>query len=104
MTGEEKKAIKSLKEFAYTIHGTLSVGEAKIILQLIQKQQEEMEEIKEYANWHKEHLTEDIKDYIDDDKIANANIVSELKEEREHWKDVLRILNKEKTYIDYKNY
>lgn len=57
-----------------------------------------------YANWHKEHLTEDIEDYIDDDKVNNAGIIGELKEEREHWKDIFRILNNEKTYINYKNY
>ena len=34
-----KKAIKSLKEFAYTIHGTLSAEEAEIILKLIEKLQ-----------------------------------------------------------------
>lgn len=61
-------------------------------------------QIEEYANWHIEHLSEDIKDYIDDDKIGNASIIGEFKEEREHWKDIIRILNKEKTYIDYKNY
>lgn len=32
-----KKAIKSLKEFAYTTHGTLSAEEAKIVLNLIEK-------------------------------------------------------------------
>jgi len=63
-----------------------------------------VENIKEYANWHKEHLTEDIEDYIDDDKVNNADIIGELKEEREHWKDIFRILNNEKTYINYKNY
>ena len=61
-------------------------------------------ELEEYANWHIGHLTEDIKDYIDDDKLANANLIGELKEEREHWKDVIRIINNENTYIDYKNY
>jgi len=61
-----------------------------------------VENIKEYANWHKEHLTEDIEDYIDDDKVNNADIIGELKEEREHWKDIFRILNNEKTYINYK--
>lgn len=34
-----KKAIKSLKEFAYTTHGTLSAEEAKIVLNLIEKLQ-----------------------------------------------------------------
>ena len=62
------------------------------------------EEIKEYVNWHIEHLTEDIADYIDDGKERNKYIIGELKEQREHWKDILRIINNEKTYIDYKNH
>lgn len=36
---EEKKAITSLRDFAYTLHGTFSVAEAKTILNLIEKQQ-----------------------------------------------------------------
>lgn len=63
-----------------------------------------VKELEEYANWHIEHLTEDIADYIDDDKKGNASIIGEFKEEREHWRDILRIMNNEKTYIDYKNY
>lgn len=35
---EEEKAIKSLKEFAYTEYGALSVIEAKTIFNLIEKQ------------------------------------------------------------------
>ena len=66
--------------------------------------EEIIKEIQEYANWHIVHTTEVIKDYIDDDKIGNKNIIGELKEEREHWKDIIRIMNNEKTYIDYKNY
>lgn len=40
-----KKAIKSLKEFAYTIHGTLSAEEAKIVLKLIEKLQKANKEL-----------------------------------------------------------
>ena len=40
-----KKAIKSLKEFAYTTHGTLSAEEAKIVLNLIEKLQKENKEL-----------------------------------------------------------
>ena len=43
----EREAIKSLKEFAYKIHGTLSAGEAKIVLNLIEKLQKENEDLKE---------------------------------------------------------
>ncbi len=63
--------------------------------------EEEIEEIKKYANWHIEYLTEDILDYIDDDKERNKYLIGSLKEEREHWKDILRIINNEKTYIEF---
>lgn len=46
MNKEEKKAIKNLENFAYTIHGTFSVAEAKTILNLIEKLQKENEELK----------------------------------------------------------
>ena len=74
------------------------------LLDLYQKEKEKNEKLEEYANWHILHLTEDISDYIDDDRIGNKGIIGELKEEREHWKDIIRINNNEKTYIDYKNY
>ena len=74
------------------------------LLDLYNKEKEKNKELEEYANWHIEHLTEDIKDYIDDDRKGNASIIGEFKEEREHWKDIIRIINNEKTYIDYKNY
>ena len=63
-----------------------------------------IKELEEIANWHIEHLTEDIADYIDDDKVGNASIIGDFKEKREHWRDINRILNNKKTYIDYKNY
>ena len=68
------------------------------------EEKEKNNELEKYAKWHIEHLTEDIVDYIDDDKEGNASLIGELKEEREHWKDIIRINNNEKTYIDYKNY
>ena len=37
MNKEEKKVIKSMKEFAYTIYGTLSIKEAQIVLTLLEK-------------------------------------------------------------------
>lgn len=74
------------------------------LLDLYKKEKEKNKELEEYANWHIEHLTEDIADYIDDDRKGNASIIGEFKEEREHWKDIIRIMNNEKTYIDYKNY
>lgn len=130
MSEEEKKAIEYFMNFTrYTKDRALEEYKCQnknikyaqdlekrtnmfeIILNLIQKQQIQInkkdkiiDEIKEYANWHIDCCTEDIADYIDDDRIGNANIIEEFKEQREHWKDILRILNNEKTYIDYKNY
>lgn len=63
-----------------------------------------LDEINEYANWHIEHLTESIADYIDDDKEGNKYIIGDLKEQRECWKDIIRILNNKETYIYYKSY
>lgn len=51
--------------------------------------------IDEYVQWHINTLTDDIEDYIDDDKIGNKDIIGELKEEREHWNDVKKLLNGE---------
>lgn len=39
MNKNEKKAIKSLKEFAYNKYGTFTVEEAKTVLNLIEKQE-----------------------------------------------------------------
>ena len=44
MNKSEKKAIKSLKEFAYTKYRTFSIEEAKTILNLIEKQEKTIEE------------------------------------------------------------
>lgn len=76
----------------------------EVIFQAIEHLIARNREIEEYANWHIEHLSEDIADYIDDDKNKNASLIGELKEEREHWKDIKRILKNKKTYIDYKNF
>ena len=64
---------------------------------------EELKEIKELTNYHIEHLTEEILDFIDDDREGNKDIIGSLKEERERWRDILRIMLGEETYIDYKN-
>lgn len=41
----EKEAIKSMKEFAYTIHGTLSIKEAQIVLNLLEKKDKIIDEM-----------------------------------------------------------
>lgn len=65
---------------------------------------EQLKEIQQLANWHIEHLTESILDLIDDGRERNKNIIGELKEQREQWRDILKIINGEDTYIDYKSY
>ena len=115
MSEEEKKAIEVLKicvnfwQEQYVLSDNTEdkiMAEEEIavnqtLLNLIEKQQNEIENITQYAEWHISHITEDIKDYIDDDKKGNENIIAELKEQREHWKDIIRITKNEKTYIDY---
>ena len=90
--------IEILEKFIKNESMDLEVNTA--IENLIQRNKE----LEEYVNWHIEHLTEDIADYVDDDIKANASLIGELKEEREHWKDIIRIMDNQKTYIDYKNY
>ena len=74
MNKEEIKAIESLKGFAYTIHGTLSVGEARTILNLIKNLQKENEELeKKDKDTHKLQELLDISDAknVNKDKIIN---------------------------------
>lgn len=112
MTDEEKKTLKIFKAqvekeeeeyFSVNTYTQLLYDSHKTVLNLIEKRQNEIENITQYAEWHISHITEDIKDYIDDDKKGNENIIAELKEQREHWKDIIRITKNEKTYIDYKD-
>lgn len=51
-----------------------------------------IERIKEYVHQEIVSITETIRDYIDDDKEANKQYIDELKEEREHWKDIEKII------------
>ena len=107
MSEEEQELIKNCKRWIdeEDINYTrwFGLNELAVLINLIGKQQNKIEDIKQYAEWHISHLTEDIKDYIDDDKNGNADIIGELKEQREHWKDIIRITKNEKTYIDYKD-
>lgn len=67
---------------------------------------EVIKNIRDYAQWHIDSITETIEDYIDDDKEGNKHYIGELKEDREHWKDIIRIIENKKLYmndiIDYK--
>ena len=51
-----------------------------------------IERIKEYVHQEIVSITETIRDYIDDDKEANKQYIDELKEEREHWRDIEKII------------
>lgn len=73
----------------------------KTVLNLLEKKDKIINSIKEYAQQEINSATEDIEDYIDDDREGNKDIIGELKEWREHWKDIIRIMNNEKTYMDF---
>lgn len=83
-------------------------------LKELQEQQEEMKKkdkqidlIKEYTHQEIVHYTETIKDYEDDDKKENKYYIEELKEKREHWKDIEKILQnkkKEELYMNWWKY
>ena len=66
------------------------------------KLEDKLSKIIKYSNWEIENYTETILDYIDDDKIGNADFIGELKENREHWKDINKICNGEEDL--YNNY
>lgn len=71
-----KKAIKSLKEFAYTIHGTLSAEEAKIVLNLIEKLQKANKELdNDNTEWRAKYVIQLAK--IDDLQKENKNITQQ---------------------------
>ena len=77
------------------------------VLSLIKKQQEEIELIKEYVHQEIVHYTETIEDYEDDDKKENKHYIEELKEKREHWKDIEKILKnkpKKELYMNWWKY
>lgn len=76
------------------------------VLFMLKEKDKQINLIKEYAHQEIEHYTETIEDYIDDDKERNKDYIKELKEEREHWKDIERILeNKpEELYMNWWKY
>lgn len=75
------------------------------VLNRLEQEERVIDKIKEYA--HQEIVTYDetIKDYIDDDRVGNADYIGELRERKEHWKDIERIINNdEKLYMDWWRY
>lgn len=111
LSEEEKKAIKNLENLSeFGLSATLNqtdLDKMDIILKLIKKQQEQLELIKEYVHQEIVNYTETIRDYIDDDKEKNKDYIGELKEDREHWKDIEKILQnkpKEELYMNWWRY
>lgn len=107
MNEEEKDSIEILKNTDLDINTIYSIDlhtynyAVKTVLNLLEKKDKIINSIKEYAQQEIDFATEDIEDYIDDDREGNKDIIGELKEWREHWKDIIRIMNNEKTYIDF---
>lgn len=101
MNEEEAKSI--LIELSTYDYVKLENGDEAIetVLNLLEKKDKIINSIKEYAQQEIDFATEDIEDYIDDDREGNKDIIGELKEWREHWKDIIRIMNNEKTYMDF---
>ena len=99
---EKKKKIKlsiQINNATKEINGdntSINVQVLEIVLNLLEKKDKIIDSIKEYAQQEIDFATEDIEDYIDDDREGNKDIIGELKEWREHWKDIIRIMNNEK--------
>lgn len=92
-----EELINKLKEFK----ASEGDKEAKEMEDAIKEAITVLEDIKEYAQNHIDSYTESIADYIDDDRIGNKHIIGELKEHREHWRDIIRIMNNEKIYMNW---
>ena len=112
MTNEQRKAIELLegiRDNTWTTKYIISSDSKKAdtVLSLIKEQQEREELIKEYVHQEIVHYTETIEDYEDDDKKENKDYIGQLKEEREHWKDIEKILqnkSKEELYMNWWRY
>ena len=102
-----KKEIENMDNYE-TIHdGDFVSKNLDTVLSLIKEQQEREELIKEYVHQEIVYYTETIKDYIDDDKEGNKHYIEELKEKREHWRDVEKLLQnkpKEELYMNWWRY
>lgn len=112
MTNEQREAIELLegiRDNTWTTKYIISSDSKKAdtVLSLIKEQQEREELIKEYVHQEIVHYTETIEDYEDDDKKENKDYIGQLKEEREHWKDIEKILqnkSKEELYMNWWRY
>lgn len=111
MTNEQRVRVDRLERYLITdrekTYTTVRVNDLDTALSLIKEQQEREELIKEYVHQEIVNYTETIRDYIDDDKEGNKDYIGELKEDREHWKDIEKILQnkpKEELYMNWWRY
>ena len=111
MTNEQRVRVDRLERYLITdkdnIYTRVRVNDLDTVLSLIKEQQQEIDLIKEYTHQEISHYTETIKDFIDDDKEGNQHYIEELKEEREHWRDIEKILQnktKEELYMNWWKY
>ena len=118
MTNEQREAMEICKEkiiqpfYNFPNPTSIELKDTDVeaidtVLSLIKEQEKQIDLIKEYAHQEIVHCTETIKDYIDDDKEGNNHYIGELKEEREHWRDIERILQnkpKEELYMNWWKY
>lgn len=63
-----------------------------------------IQRIQQYVHQEIVSRTEDIKDYIDDDEEGNRDIIWQIKEEREHWRDIEKIIAGGPNITLYKNW
>lgn len=119
MTKEQEEAIEKLEYVNryYDYNNYYSKYELdciETVLNMLKEKDKEIKKkdkiidlIKEYVNQEIIHYTETIRDYIDDDKEGNKDYIGELKEKREHWRDIDKILNnkaKEELYMNWWKY
>jgi hypothetical protein len=111
MTKEQEEAIEMLEDIKNNTWTTKYImssdsKKAETVLNMLKEKDRQIDLIKKYAHQEIEHYTETIEDYMDDDKEGNKNYIKELKEKREHWKDIERILkNKpEELYMNWWKY
>lgn len=120
LNDDENYAIKRLNDFALSINASyllfdkapeLKLSEAKelekqinIVLDLIDRLTNIINKINIYTHQEIVHYTEDIRDYIDDNKIKNLRYIQELKELREQWKDIEKIIQNKPNKQLYMNW
>lgn len=75
MTNEEKKAIKNVEKFVYSILNGIGANDCKILLNYIEKLEKENEELK------------DIKQQICNEELINISEYFKLKKENEELKE-----------------